>query len=303
MAEIGFIGVGNMGGPMACNLLKAGHKVKVFDLSPALVQAVVAQGAEACTSPASVAKDVDILITMLPSGEIVENLYIHQDHLLNLVDAETLIIDCSTIAPENAINVAKAAQARGVATLDAPVSGGVGGAKAGTLTFIVGGDAEAFACAEPILRCMGKNVFHAGAHGAGQTAKICNNMLLAIHMIGTAEALQLGVDNGLDPQVLSQIMLQSSGRNWSLELYNPWPGVMPNVPAANDYEGGFQVRLMNKDLALALEAATQSRSATPMGALARALFELHGSKGFGSKDFSSIQKLFERGSDLMEQVE
>ncbi len=292
MANIGFIGVGNMGGPMACNLLKAGHEVKVFDLSPELVQTVVAQGARAAASAVEVASGVDVLISMLPSGQIVEDLYIHQTRLLEVIDANTLVIDCSTIAPENAITVAKAAQAKGITTLDAPVSGGVGGAKAGTLTFIVGGDKAAFDRAEPILRNMGKNVFHAGAHGAGQIAKICNNMLLAVHMIGTAETLQLGVDNGLDPAVLSQIMLQSSGRNWSLELYNPWPGVMPSAPASNDYNGGFQVNLMNKDLGLALEAALKSHSATPMGALAKALFELHGSKGFGRKDFSSIQKLF-----------
>lgn len=292
MATIGFIGVGNMGGPMACNLMKAGHAVKVFDLSAELVQAVVAQGATAAATAEDAANNVDVLISMLPSGQIVENLYIHQTRLLDLIDARTLVIDCSTIAPENAITVASAAKAKGIAALDAPVSGGVGGAKAGTLTFIVGGDKATFEQAEPILRCMGKNVFHAGANGAGQIAKICNNMLLAVHMIGTAEALQLGVDNGLDPAVLSQIMLQSSGRNWSLELYNPWPGVMPNVPASNDYNGGFQVNLMNKDLGLALEAALKSHSATPMGALAKALFELHGTKGFGKKDFSSIQKLF-----------
>lgn len=294
MATIGFIGVGNMGGPMACNLVKAGHEVKVYDLSPELVQTVVEQGARAAASALEAATNVDVLISMLPSGQIVENLYLHETKLLDQLDTRTLVIDCSTIAPENAIRVSQAAEEKGITTLDAPVSGGVGGAKAGTLTFIVGGEKSAFEKAEPILRNMGKNVFHAGNHGAGQIAKICNNMLLAVHMIGTAEALQLGVDNGLDPSVLSQIMLQSSGRNWSLELYNPWPGVMPNVPASNEYNGGFQVNLMNKDLALALEAATKSHSATPMGALAKALFELHGSKGFGRKDFSSIQKLFER---------
>lgn len=294
MASIGFIGVGNMGGPMACNLITAGHEVKVFDLSLALMQSVVDQGATSAATARDAASDVEVLISMLPSGQIVEDLYLHETRLLDHIDPRTLVIDCSTIAPANAINVAQAAKAKGIATLDAPVSGGVGGAKAGTLTFIVGGEKAAFEQAEPILRNMGKNVFHAGQHGAGQIAKICNNMLLAVHMIGTAEALQLGVDNGLDPAVLSQIMLQSSGRNWSLELYNPWPGIMPNVPASNDYNGGFQVNLMNKDLGLALEAALGSHSATPMGALAKALFELHGSKGFGKKDFSSIQKLFEK---------
>ena len=294
MATIGFIGVGNMGGPMAVNLVKAGHQVKVFDLSAELMQTVVEQGAAPAGSAQDVAQDCDVLISMLPSGQIVENLYIHQTKLLDHINPQTLVIDCSTIAPENAVNLYNAAKARGITTLDAPVSGGVGGAKAGTLTFIVGGDKDAFCRAEPVLRTMGKNVFHAGDHGAGQTAKICNNMLLAVHMIGTAEALQLGVDNGLDPKVLSEIMLQSSGRNWSLEVYNPYPGVMPNVPASNNYDGGFQVNLMNKDLGLALEAALKSQSATPMGALAKSLFGLHGGKGFGKKDFSSIQKMFEK---------
>lgn len=294
MASIGFIGVGNMGGPMAINLVKAGHEVKVFDLSAELVQQVIAQGAQAAATALDAARDVDVLISMLPSGQIVEDLYIHQTRLLDHINPRTLVIDCSTIAPENAIKLAQAAKAKDIVTLDAPVSGGVGGAKAGTLTFIVGGDKAAFAKAEPILRNMGKNVFHAGDHGAGQIAKICNNMLLAVHMIGTAEALQLGVDNGLDPQVLSQIMLQSSGRNWSLELYNPYPGVMPNVPASNNYDGGFQTNLMNKDLGLALEAALKSQSSTPMGYLAKSLYALHGRKGFGKKDFSSIQKMFEK---------
>ena len=294
MTTIGFIGVGNMGGPMAVNLVKAGHQVKVFDLSAELMQTVVEQGAAPASSALDAAQHCDVLISMLPSGQIVENLYIHQTKLLDHINPQTLVIDCSTIAPENAVNLYNAAKAKGITTLDAPVSGGVGGAKAGTLTFIVGGDKGAFDKAEPILRTMGKNVFHAGDHGAGQTAKICNNMLLAVHMIGTAEALQLGVDNGLDPTVLSEIMLQSSGRNWSLEVYNPYPGVMPNVPASNNYDGGFQVNLMNKDLGLALEAALKSQSATPMGALAKSLFGLHGSKGFGKKDFSSIQKMFEK---------
>ncbi|NPU93164.1 MAG: 3-hydroxyisobutyrate dehydrogenase [Gammaproteobacteria bacterium] len=294
MASIGFIGVGNMGGPMAINLVKAGHQVKVFDLSAELVQQVVAQGAQRAATVQDAACDVDVLISMLPSGQIVEDLYIHQTGLLDHINPRTLVIDCSTIAPENAINLAQAAKVKDIVTLDAPVSGGVGGAKAGTLTFIVGGDKSAFEKAEPILRNMGKSVFHAGNHGAGQMAKICNNMLLAVHMIGTAEALQLGVDNGLDPQVLSQIMLQSSGRNWSLELYNPYPGVMPNVPASNNYDGGFQTNLMNKDLGLALEAALKSQSSTPMGYLAKSLYGLHGRKGFGKKDFSSIQKMFEK---------
>ena len=294
MAKIGFIGVGNMGGPMALNLLKAGHELSVFDLSTDAVDLLVKQGAVAVTNPAQAVVGVDVVISMLPSGQIVEDLFIHKDALLDSISSDTLLIDCSTIAPENAINLAAAAKQKNISTIDAPVSGGVGGAQAGTLTFIVGGSEQAFNQAKPILQQMGKNVFHAGDHGAGQTAKICNNMLLAIHMVGTAEALQLGVDNGLDPKVLSEIMLQSSGRNWSLELYNPYPGVMEQAPASNNYDGGFQVNLMNKDLGLAMEAGLKSQSATPMGSLAKSLFGQHARKGWGVKDFSSIQKLFER---------
>lgn len=294
MAKIGFIGAGNMGGPMAINLVKAGHTVAVFDVSPQSVAAVVGAGAVAATTPVEAVDQADFVISMLPSGQIVEDLYIHKDALLDSISSNTLVIDCSTIAPQNAINLAKAAAERDIVCLDAPVSGGVGGAQAGTLTFIVGGNQLAFEKAQPVLINMGKNVFHAGDHGAGQTAKICNNMLLAVHMIGTAEALQLGVDNGLDPKVLSDIMLQSSGRNWSLELYNPFPGVMESVPASNEYNGGFQVNLMNKDLGLALAAALGSQSATPMGSLAKSLYSQHARKGWGAKDFSSIQKLFER---------
>lgn len=295
MATIGFIGIGNMGGPMALNLIKAGHQVTVYDLSSSLVEQLVAQaeGGSAAT-PAEAVANADIVISMLPSGPIVEALYIHDTKLLDVIAKTTLIIDCSTIAPENAINLASAAKEKGIVAIDAPVSGGVGGAKAGTLTFIVGGDEASFQAAKPILMGMGKNVFHAGGHGAGQIAKICNNMLLAIHMAGTAEALQLGVDNGLDPKVLSDIMLQSSGRNWSLELYNPYPGTMENVPSANQYQGGFQVNLMNKDLGLAMDAALKSKSATPMGNLAKSLYAIHGRKGNGALDFSSIQKMFDQ---------
>lgn len=294
MAKIGFIGAGNMGGPMAINLLKAGHEVCVFDLSAECVAAVTKEGASSANTPAEAVQGAEFVISMLPSGKIVEDLYIHKDGLLEQISSSTLVIDCSTIAPENAIKLSKAALEKGIVSLDAPVSGGVGGAKAGTLTFIVGGEVEAFEQAKPILMSMGKNVFHAGDHGAGQTAKICNNMLLAVHMAGTAEALQLGVDNGLDPKVLSDIMLQSSGRNWSLELYNPFPGVMENVPASNEYNGGFQVNLMNKDLGLAMEAALKSQSTTPMGSLAKSLYSQHARKGWGVKDFSSIQKLYEK---------
>lgn len=292
MAKIGFIGVGNMGGPMAINLIKHGHQVTAFDLSDALLNTVVDAGAIRANAVEEVAEGADMIVSMLPSGQIVEDLYIHQTALLNTIDTSTLVIDCSTVAPENSRNLANAAKDRGIVVIDAPVSGGVGGATAGTLTFIVGGDDAAFDRAKPILESMGKNVFHAGGSGAGQAAKICNNMLLAVHMIGTAEALQLGVDNGLDPAVLSEIMLQSSGRNWSLEVYNPYPNVMEEVPASNEYQGGFQTNLMNKDLGLAMEAALHSKSSTPMGNLAKSLYGIHGRQGNGGLDFSSIQRMF-----------
>ncbi|CBL45841.1 3-hydroxyisobutyrate dehydrogenase [gamma proteobacterium HdN1] len=292
MAAIGFIGVGNMGGPMAVNLINAGHRVQVFDLSDDLVAKVVAKGGFPANSPQAAVDGVDIVISMLPSGEVVEALYIHQGHLLEAIPDGALVIDCSTIAPHNARNLAHAAEKRGLAVIDAPVSGGVAGAAAGTLTFIVGGSDANFERAKPVLLNMGKNVFHAGQNGAGQIAKICNNMLLAVQMIGTAEALQLGVDNGLDASVLSDIMLKSSGRNWALELYNPWPGVMENAPASRNYTGGFQVDLMNKDLGLAMEAAIKSKSATPMGGLAKSLYAAHARDDHGKLDFSSIQKFF-----------
>lgn len=292
MAKIGFIGLGNMGGPMASNLLKAQHEVKAFDIVQASLDALSAEGATSAASAAEAATDVDVLISMLPASVHVEGLYLGDDGVLNAVASNTLIIDCSTIAPASARKVAEAAAAKGIAMIDAPVSGGVGGAVAGTLTFIVGGSADAFATAQPVLENMGKNIFHAGDSGAGQVAKICNNMLLSILMTGTSEALQLGVDNGLDPAVLSEIMRKSSGGNWALEVYNPYPGVMEGVPASNDYNGGFLVDLMIKDLGLAMESGLENGASTPMGSLARNLYINHRNDGYGRKDFSSIQQWF-----------
>lgn len=290
--KIAFFGLGHMGGPMAANLLKAGHELSVFDLQPALVDALAGQGAMAVQSPVDAVADADVVISMLPSGKAVSSLYLGDKGVLEHIPAGALIIDCSTIDAATAKQVAQAAEASGRRMIDAPVSGGVAGAAAATLTFICGGAAEDVQRAEPVLLQMGKKVFRAGDHGAGQTAKLCNNMLLAIHMIGTCEALQLGADHGLDPKVLSDIMLASSGRNWSLELYNPYPGVMENVPASRNYDGGFKTRLMNKDLGLANEAARASHSATPMGDLARELYLRHGGDGADELDFSSIQTLF-----------
>lgn len=292
MARIGFIGLGNMGGPMAQNLLKAGHSIRAFDIVPHLLEQVGDNGAIECHNAAEAVQDVEFVISMLPASEHVEGLYLGNQGLLNQISQDTVVVDCSTIAPETSATVAAEAEAKGILMLDAPVSGGVGGAVGGTLTFIVGGDPRGLEKARPILEDMGKNIFHAGDAGAGQVAKICNNMLLSVLMTGTAEALQLGVDNGLDPAVLSEIMRKSSGGNWALEVYNPYPGVMDNVPASRDYEGGFLVDLMIKDLGLAMEAALGKGSATPMGSLARNLYLGHRRNGFGRKDFSSIQRMF-----------
>ncbi len=291
--RIAFYGCGNMGAPMARNLLKAGHTLKVFDLNPALAQALGESGAEAVATAADALADAEAVISMLPHDAAVKGLYLGELGLLQQLHADMLVIDCSTVSAECAREVSQAAHALNVAMIDAPVSGGVAGAAAATLSFLCGGTAADLERTRALLLAMGKNVLHAGPAGAGAVAKICNNMLLAVHMIGTCEALQLGVDNGLDAKVLSDILLKSSGRNWSLELYNPYPGVMENVPAAREYSGGFQVDLMNKDLGLAMEAALHSRSPTPMGALAKQLYALHGAQGKGRLDFSSIQQLFQ----------
>lgn len=293
MSTIAFIGLGNMGGPMAQNLLNAGHALRVYDLVPDALATAKAAGASVAANPADAVSGAEVVISMLPASRHVEALYLGADGLIAAIAPGTLVIDCSTIAPASSRKVAEAAQARGLSFLDAPVSGGTAGATAGTLTFIVGGDAEALQRARPLLEKMGKNIFHAGSHGAGQVAKIANNMLLAIHMAGTAEALALGVANGLDPTVLSEIMSKSSGRNWSLEVYNPWPGVQENVPAARGYGGGFGAALMLKDLGLATEASVASGSAIPLGELARNLYQLHCQQS-AALDFSSIVQLYRK---------
>jgi 3-hydroxyisobutyrate dehydrogenase len=293
MQTIAFIGLGHMGGPMAANLLKAGYAVRAFDLSQASLETAVAAGAVRASTAQDAVASAQVVISMLPASQHVESLYL-QGKLLESIAPGTLVMDCSTIAPDSARKVHAAAVARGIPMIDAPVSGGTAGAAAGTLTFIVGGEAANLERARPILEKMGKNIFHAGDAGAGQVAKICNNMLLAIHMIGTSEALSLGVANGLDPKTLSDIMRVSSGGNWSLEKYNPWPGVMENVPASRDYEGGFGVDLMLKDLGLAMEAAMASKSSTLLGGVARNLYAMHSGHGQGKKDFSSIQQLIDK---------
>ena len=292
MTQIAFIGLGHMGQPMARNLLNAGHTLSVFDLVASAVNELAAQGARAAISAADAVSAAEVVISMLPASRHVEGLYLGDAGLLSVIAPGSLVLECSTIAPEAARKVHQAAAARGIALLDAPVSGGTAGAAAGTLTFMVGGDAATLERARPILANMGKNIFHAGPAGAGQVAKVCNNQLLAVHMIGTAEAMALGVANGLDPATLAEIMRQSSGGNWSLEKYNPWPGVMPNAPASKDYRDGFAAELMAKDLGLAQEAAQATASSTPMGALALQLYRLLLKQGQGKLDFSAVQKLF-----------
>ncbi len=290
MATVAFIGLGNMGGPMAKNLLAAGHEVTVFDLVPEACADLAEAGAGVADSAAAAVVGVDYVITMLPAGKHVRATYLGEsnDGLLSLLSSDTTVLDCSTIDAETAREVGLAARDMGIGFMDAPVSGGVAAAAAGTLAFMCGGDAEAFEKARLILADMGKNIFHAGPAGAGQVAKGCNNMLLAIHMIGTSEALEMGVRHGLDPAVLSEIMLASSGRNWSLEVYNPYPGVMDKAPASNNYQPGFMVDLMVKDLGLAMAIAADAGFDNPMGQLARDLFEEHQQDGNGARDFSSI---------------
>ena len=292
METIAFIGLGNMGRPMAINLRRKGHPLCVFDLVPAACAALEDGGAMVAASAQEAAAEAEVVITMLPASAQAEQVYLGEEGLLETLRPGKILIDCSTIAPETSRRLAAAAAGNGFRMLDAPVSGGTAGAAAGTLTFMVGGESVDLETVRPILQAMGKNIFHAGGHGAGQAAKICNNLLLAIHMIGTAETLQLGVNLGLEPSVLSRIMLQSSGRNWSLETYNPYPGIMPDVPASRDYRGGFATALMNKDLGLAVEAALQSQSAIPMGSQAKTLYQQWLNLGHGGEDFSGIQKLF-----------
>jgi len=292
MTQIAFIGLGHMGLPMARNLLKAGFPLKVFDLVQAAMDELAGEGALPAKSAAEAAAGAQVVISMLPASRHVEGLYLGADGLLAALKPGTLVLECSTIAPEVARTVHAAAHERGIELLDAPVSGGTAGAAAGTLTFMVGGHPETLAKAQPFFQAMGKNIFHAGPDGAGQVAKVCNNQVLAVQMIATAEAMAMGVANGLEPAVLAEIMRQSSGGNWTLEKYNPWPGVMENAPASKGYSGGFMAELMAKDLGLAQQAAHSSGSSTPMGALALQLYRLLLKQGKGKQDFSVVQQLF-----------
>lgn len=291
MSRIAFIGLGNMGGPMALNLLKAGHALRVFDLNRPAVAEAVAAGAVAATDAADAVHDAEVVISMLPASRHVEGLYLGEAGLLGKIPAGALVIDCSTIAPASARKVAGAASDRGLAMIDAPVSGGTAGAQAGTLTFIVGGPDATLERARPYLQAMGRNIFHCGDSGAGQVAKLCNNMALGAIMAVTGEAIALGVAHGLDPKVLSGMMAVSTGRSWATEVCNPWPGVLDNAPASRGYAGGFGNDLMLKDLGLAAEAAMGVGASIPMGELARNLYAMNSRAGNGRLDFSSVVKL------------
>ena len=289
MRKIAFFGLGNMGASMAINLLKAGHEVTVFDLVQSQVDKLAEQGAKPAANAKQAVVNADVVISMLPAGKHVMSLYAD---ILPESAQNTLFIDCSTIDASDAKHLHEMVTKAGHQFVDAPVSGGVAGAAAGTLTFIMGGENNVVETAQTVLAAMGKHCFHAGGPGAGQIAKICNNMLLAILMTGTSEALKMAMDNGLDPKVMSEIMKQSSGNNWTLQNYNPVPDVMPSVPSSNNYDGGFMVELMNKDLNLASNAANQSKSTIPMGSLAKSIYQMHGLKGYDKKDFSSVFEAF-----------
>jgi 3-hydroxyisobutyrate dehydrogenase len=285
MASIAFIGLGNMGGPMAANLVKAGYGVVAFDLVGAARNQAKADGAAIAESATGAVKGADVVITMLPAGKHVLSVW---SEILPAMAKGSLIIDCSTIDVESAKRAHALAARHGIASVDAPVSGGTGGAKGATLTFMAGGDAAAFAAAKPILEAMGKKVVHCGEAGAGQAAKICNNMILGISMIGVCEAFTLAEKLGLSHQALFDVASTSSGQCWSLTTYCPVPGPVPTSPANNEYKPGFAAALMLKDLRLSQEAAKAAGAVTPLGAHAESIFESFDKAGHGGVDFSGI---------------
>lgn len=284
--KIAFIGLGNMGGGMAANLVKAGHEVNAFDLSEAALATASDNGCATFTDAAEAVQGVEAVVTMLPNGAIVKAVY--SDSVIGKAPAGAILLDCSTIDVATARDVIAMAEGAGYDMVDAPVSGGIAAANGGTLTFMVGGSATAFQRAEPILQAMGKAVIHAGDAGNGQAAKICNNMLLGIHMIGTCEAFAMAQKLGLDPQTFYDISSVSSGQCWSMTSYCPVPGVGPQSPSDNDYQGGFATALMLKDLKLAMEAAGTAHVDTAMGRRAKEIFEAFDAAGNGARDFSAI---------------
>lgn len=291
MPEIAFIGLGNMGGPMAANLAKGGFSVGAFDLSAEAAARAVEAGCARRATVAEAVKAADVVVSMLPAGKHVRAVYTGGDGVIAHAKPGALFIDSSTIDVQSARDVATAAKAKGFAMLDAPVSGGVGGATAGTLTFMVGGEADAFERAKPVLQKMGKNIFHAGGSGNGQAAKIANNMLLGITMIATCEAFNLAERLGLDAQTFFNIASTASGQSWSMTSYCPAPGPVPNAPSNRDYKPGFAAAMMLKDMRLAQEAAHAAKAATPLGAQAEALYALMEAAGKDDLDFSGVMKL------------
>uniref|UniRef100_A0A8C3EC99 3-hydroxyisobutyrate dehydrogenase n=74 Tax=Telluraves TaxID=3073808 RepID=A0A8C3EC99_CORMO len=285
---VGFIGLGNMGNPMAKNLVKHGYPVIAYDVFPEACKEFQDLGAQVTESPADVAERADRIITMLPSSPNAKEVYTGANGILKKVKKGSLLIDSSTIDPAVSKELAKAVEKMGAVFMDAPVSGGVGAARAGNLTFMVGGVEQEFNAAKELLTCMGSNVVYCGEVGTGQAAKICNNMLLAISMIGTAEAMNLGIRLGLDPKLLAKILNMSSGRCWSSDTYNPVPGVMEGVPSANNYQGGFGTTLMAKDLGLAQISATNTKTPVPLGSQAHQIYRMMCAKGYALKDFSAV---------------
>ena len=288
MSRIGFVGLGNMGLPMAQNLIKAGHQVEGVDLNPVSIEKLKSAGGVVVETHKIAAARGDVVITMLPAGKHVRDVYLGPGGIIENANPGTLLIDCSTIDVETARDVAAAAEARGLMMLDAPVSGGVGGATAGTLTFMVGGSVQAFTRAQSILERMGKTIVHAGGAGNGQAAKICNNMILGVSMIAVSEAFVLAEKLGLDHQKLFDISSKSSGQCWSLTTYCPVPGPVPASPANRDYQPGFTAAMMLKDLKLAQEAAKASGAKTPLGANAERIYSSYAESGEGGRDFSGI---------------
>jgi 3-hydroxyisobutyrate dehydrogenase len=289
MATVGFIGLGNMGSPMAANLVKAGHTVAGFDLNPAALDSLDKAGGKVASSAADAATGASVVITMLPAGEHVRQVYLHQGGLIDVVkDDGPLLIDCSTIDVDSARSVTAAAEAAGLAMLDAPVSGGTAGAQNGTLTFMVGGTDEAFIRGKSVLEAMGKNIFHAGGPGAGQAVKICNNMMLAINMVGVSEGFLLAQRLGLDWGKLHQICTTATANSWALSNYCPAPGPVPAAPSNRDYAPGFAAALMVKDVKLSQAAAEATGSPTPLAAKALSFYQQVVDAGDGGKDFSVV---------------
>jgi 3-hydroxyisobutyrate dehydrogenase len=288
MSRIGFVGLGNMGLPMAQNLLKAGHQVEGVDISPVAIEKLKSAGGVIVETAKIAAARADVVITMLPSGKEVREVYFGPNGIIENANAGTLVIDCSTIDVETARAVAGEAEKRGLLILDAPVSGGIGGASAGTLTFMVGGSAQAFTRAQPILEKMGKTIVHAGGSGNGQAAKICNNMILGISMIAVSEAFVLAEQLGLEHQKLFDIASKSSGQCWSLTTYCPVPGPVPTSPANRDYQAGFTAAMMLKDLKLSQEAAQASGVKTQLGADAARIYSAYVDSGEAGRDFSGV---------------